>query len=60
MKQYENYNQKLRIPDKVFTPIRGVRLTGGLFRRVFDDNVKFNLTQLDMDRMRYVRRKGRS
>jgi hypothetical protein len=53
MKQYENYNQKLRIPDKIFTPIRGVRLTGGLFRRVFDDNVKFNLTQLDMDRMRY-------
>ncbi len=53
MKQTENYNQKLRIPDKLFTPQNGVRLTGGLFRRVFDDNVTFNLTQLNMDRMRY-------
>lgn len=53
MTQYYDYNQKLRVPDKIFTPQHGVKLTGGLFRKVFDDNVTFTLTQLDMDRMRY-------
>ena len=53
MKQYYDYNDKMKVKDVLFTPLHGVRLTGGLFRRIFDDNVKFNLTQLDIDRMRY-------
>jgi len=51
--QYYDYNAKMAVPDKLFTPLHGVRLTGGLFRQVFDNNVRFNLTQLDMARMRY-------
>lgn len=53
MEQYFDYNSKLKVPDKLFTPLHGVKLTGGLFREVFDNNIKFNLTQLDKDRMRY-------
>ncbi len=52
-KQYYNYNHKLRVHDKVFTPQHGVKLKSGFFREVFDNNVRFNLTQLDMNRMRY-------
>lgn len=51
-KQYYDYNWKLRAPDALFTPLHGVRLTDGLFKRVFEDNIKF-LGRLDMDRMRY-------
>ena len=50
--QYEDYNRKLAVPDRLFTPLHGVRLTGGLFRRVFDNNVLF-LQRLEMGRMRY-------
>ncbi|MBO4406115.1 MAG: glycoside hydrolase family 127 protein [Clostridia bacterium] len=50
--QYEDYNAKLAVPDRLFTPLHGVRLTGGLFRRVFTNNVGF-LNRLEMDRMRY-------
>ena len=51
--QYFDYNEKYKVEDKLFSPIYGVKLTGGLFKKVFDNNIKFNLTQLDHDRMRY-------
>ena len=51
-KQYDDYNAKLAVPDQLFTPLHGVKLTGGLFREVFDNNVKF-IQRLEMDRMRY-------
>lgn len=53
MEQYFDYNSKLKVKDKLFTPDYGVKLTGGLFKRVFDNNIQFNITQLDSDRMRY-------
>lgn len=53
MAQYFDYNARMAVPDQLFTPLHGVKLTGGLFRKVFDDNVQFNLKRLDMDRMRY-------
>ena len=53
MEQYYDYNHKLKAKDALFTPLRGVRLTGGLFRRIFDNNLRFTLGQLDIDRMRY-------
>ena len=51
-RQYEDYNAKLAVPDRLFTPLRGVRLTGGLFRQVFDNNIQF-IQRLEMGRMRY-------
>ena len=53
MAQYFDYNARMAVPDQLFTPLHGVKLTGGLFRKVFDNNVQFNLKRLDMDRMRY-------
>ena len=50
--QYTDYNAKLAVPDRLFTPLHGVRLTGGLFRQVFDNNIVF-IQRLEMDRMRY-------
>ncbi len=52
MTQYLDYNARMAIPDKLFTPLHGVHLTGGLLRQVFDDNIAF-IQRLDMDRMRY-------
>ena len=51
--QYYDYNHKLKVHDKLFTPLHGIKLTDGLFKTVFDNNIEFNLTQLDMDRMKY-------
>ena len=53
MEQYFDYNHKYKVHDKLFTPLYGVKLTGGLFRKVFDNNSRFNVTQLDQDRLRY-------
>lgn len=53
MTQYFDYNARMAVPDQLFTPLHGVTLTGGLFRRVFDNNIQFTLKRLDMDRMRY-------
>ncbi|MGI5877888.1 MAG: beta-L-arabinofuranosidase domain-containing protein [Christensenellales bacterium] len=52
MPQYFDYNARMAVPDKLFTPLRGVRLTGGLLRQVFDNNIGF-IKRLEMDRMRY-------
>lgn len=51
--QYYDYNDKVKVKDKLFTPTHGVKLTGGLFRRVFDNNREFTKTQLDIERTRY-------
>lgn len=51
--QYFDYNSRMAVPDKLFTPIHGVKLNGGLFREVFDNNVTFSMTKLDIGRMRY-------
>lgn len=51
--QYYDYNDKVKIKDKLFTPTHGVRLTGGLFREVFDNNREFTKTQLSIERTRY-------
>lgn len=53
MEQYFDYNSRMRVPDVLFTPLHGVRLTGGLFKQVFEDNVRFCLERLDFERMRY-------
>ncbi len=53
MEQYVDYNDRLAVPDKLFTPLHGVELTGGLFRQVFANNIEFTLKCLNMDRMRY-------
>ncbi|NLO36089.1 MAG: hypothetical protein GX112_07030 [Clostridiaceae bacterium] len=52
MKQFEDTNAKVAVPDQLFTPLHGVRLTGGLLRDVFDNNIRFT-QRLEMDRMRY-------
>lgn len=52
MAQYFDYNSRLAVPDKLFTPLHGVKLTGGLFRKVFDNNIRFN-QRLDHNRMDY-------
>ena len=52
MNQYFDYNERLAVKDALFTPLHGVRLTGGLFRKVFENNIGF-IRRLDMDRMRY-------
>jgi DUF1680 family protein len=52
LKQYYDYNHKLSIKNKLFTPLYGVDLGDGLFKQVFDNNRSF-LKKLDMDRMRY-------
>lgn len=51
--QYYDYNQKLRIPDKLFTPLYGVRLNGGLFGRVFENGISFVKKNFEIDRMCY-------
>lgn len=51
--QYYDYNPKYRVPDRLFTPLHGVKLTGGLFRETFDNAGRFLMNQLDSDRTRY-------
>ena len=50
--QWIDNNGKNRIPDEVFTPLYGVRLTGGLFSRVFHRNVEF-LKKISIDAALY-------
>lgn len=39
--QYWQYNEKMLIKDKVFTPLFGVKLNSGLFKITFDNNREF-------------------
>jgi DUF1680 family protein len=52
LRQYYDYNHKLKVKNKLFAPLYGVDLGDGLFKQVFDNNRTF-LKRLDMDRMRY-------
>ena len=50
--------QKLSVPNRVYTPRNGVRLTGGLLNSVFDNNIDF-LKSFSVDRLLYwFRRKA--
>ena len=55
-KQIINNNDKNKIPDRVFSPLRGVTLNDGLFSRVFNNNRKF-LQKVDLDAALYWFRK---
>ncbi len=50
--QWLDNNGKNRIPDRIFTPLYGVELTGGLFERVFHRNVEF-LKKISVDAALY-------
>lgn len=50
--QYLNYQNKVKVQDKVYTPVNGVTLKDSLFKTVFDNNVKY-LKKLNMDSMLY-------
>ncbi|MCR5263212.1 MAG: glycoside hydrolase family 127 protein, partial [Clostridiales bacterium] len=50
--QIYDYNSKLAVKDKLFTPQSGVVLRDGLFKTVFDNNREF-LKKLDMGKMMY-------
>lgn len=55
-KQIINNNDKNKIPDKIFSPLYGVTLTGGLFAKVFHNNILF-LQKVDLDAALYWFRK---
>lgn len=50
--QYLGYEDKVKVQDKVYTPVNGVILKDGLLKNVFDNNVAY-LKKLDMDSMLY-------
>ena len=50
--QIYDYNDKLAVKDKLFTPQSGVKLNDGLFKTVFENNIEF-LKLLDMGKMLY-------
>lgn len=50
--QHWKYNEKMAKPDEVFTPLHGVELKDGLFKRVFDNNIEF-LKQFKMNDLLY-------
>lgn len=50
--QIPDYNSKVVQKDKVFTPVNGVTLDDGLFRKIFDNNVAF-LKKFNMDDLTY-------
>ena len=50
--RYCGYNEKLAVKDRIFTPLSGVKLKEGLFKKVFDNNMAF-LKTLDIDSMLY-------
>ena len=54
--QIINNNKKNKIPDHIFTPLRGVTLKDGLFSRVFNNNKSF-LQKIDLDAALYWFRK---
>jgi len=52
IEQIYDYNHKVAVKDKLFTPLSGVKLNEGLFKTVFENNIKF-LDKLDMGSMMY-------
>ncbi|MDR2184770.1 MAG: glycoside hydrolase family 127 protein [Treponema sp.] len=55
-RQVINNNEKNKIPDRIFSPLRGVRLTDGLFARVFQNNIQY-LQKVNIDSALYWFRK---
>ena len=55
-KQIVNNNSKNKIPDLIFSPLKGVTLKTGLFSKVFNNNRKF-LQKIDIDAALYWFRK---
>ena len=49
---YYDYNNKLKVKDKIFTPQNGVSLKEGIFKKAFDNNRTF-LKTLNIDSMLY-------
>ena len=58
MNQYYDYNFKLAVQDRLFTPHRGVKLLGGLWKDVFDNNREY-LKKLSVDGILYWFRRKR-
>lgn len=50
--QYWDNNEKNVVKDKLFSPLYGVKLTGGLFHEVFYNNINY-LKHIDIDAMLY-------
>lgn len=50
--QYYDNNGKNAVKDKLFSPLNGVRLTRGLFKQTFDNNIGY-LKLIDMNAMLY-------
>lgn len=46
------YVEKYKVPYRLQAPMDGVRLTGGRYKKVFDNNVRF-LKDFDVDRILY-------
>lgn len=55
-KQYFDNNEKNKVKDRLFNPLHGVRLTGGLFKDTFENNIGY-LKRIDLDAMLYWFRK---
>ena len=55
-KQIVNNNDKNKIPNIIFSPIRGVTLNKSLFSQVFDNNIQF-LQKINLDAALYWFRK---
>lgn len=51
-RQYFDNNGKNKIQDHLFNPLYGVRLTGGLFKQTFDNNIGY-LKHINVDAMLY-------
>lgn len=51
-KQYFDNNGKNKVQDHLFNPLYGVKLTGGLFKQTFDNNIGY-LKRIDVDAMLY-------
>lgn len=50
--QIPDYNKKLVIKDRIFTPVNGVSLNNGIFKRVFENNISF-LKQFRLEDLSY-------
>jgi len=50
----ETANNPVAIPFQLQTPTRGVKLTGGVLKRTFDNNVEFLLNDFSVDDLLYV------
>ena len=50
--QIPDYNKKLVIKDRIFTPVNGVSLNNGIFKRVFENNISF-LKQFHLEDLSY-------